>query len=186
MPTVVYLLQSWKAQRLFWACSFSVGQSICEAGIRSPCFTEKILVCREKTAQEPPLQIHLHCNKNLKQIFSEMKLLSLGPNFYIHVSRNDLYIPTICLLWNLIPSLNKKNWLLLFTFMIRNFPNWKYVCWPFMWTLGSTPPGAESSLSQYNKIEIPNKTFILDSHRPFMCRVIYCVYEQKRESAKLM
>ncbi len=108
MPTVVYLLQSRKAQRLFWACSFSVRQSSCESGTRSPCFTEKILVCREKTALEPPLQIHLHCSKNLKQIFSEMKLLSLGPSFYIHVSGSDLYIPTICLFWNLIPSLNKK------------------------------------------------------------------------------
>ncbi len=37
-----------------------------------------------------------------------MKLLSLGPNFYIHVPGSDLYIPTICLFWNLIPSLNKK------------------------------------------------------------------------------
>jgi hypothetical protein len=38
-----------------------------------------------------------HCNENLKQIFTEMKRRSLVPNSYIHVhvSVNDLYIPTI-------------------------------------------------------------------------------------------
>ncbi len=30
-----------------------------------------------------------------------MKLRPLVPNFYIHVSRSDLYIPTIGLIWNL-------------------------------------------------------------------------------------
>jgi hypothetical protein len=33
--------------------------------------------------------------KNLKQKFPDMKLRSLVPNFYIHVSVSDLYIPTI-------------------------------------------------------------------------------------------
>jgi hypothetical protein len=37
----------------------------------------------------------MHCTENLKQIFPEMKLLDLVPNFYIHVSVSDLYIPTI-------------------------------------------------------------------------------------------
>jgi hypothetical protein len=31
----------------------------------------------------------------LEKIFSEMKLRGLIPNFYIHVSVSDLYIPTI-------------------------------------------------------------------------------------------
>jgi hypothetical protein len=66
-----------------------------------------MLVCREKTALEPPLQIHLHCSKNLKQIFPEMKLFGLVPNFYIHVSESDFYIPSI-LIWNLISSQSKK------------------------------------------------------------------------------
>ncbi len=30
-----------------------------------------------------------------------MKLRSLVPNFFIHVSGNNLYIPTIGLIWNL-------------------------------------------------------------------------------------
>jgi hypothetical protein len=33
--------------------------------------------------------------KNLKQIFPEKKLRSQSPNFHIHVSVSDLYIPTI-------------------------------------------------------------------------------------------
>ncbi len=38
---------------------------------------------------------HSHCTENSKQIFPEMKLLGLVPNFCIHVSVSDLYIPTI-------------------------------------------------------------------------------------------
>ncbi len=34
--------------------------------------------------------------ENSKQIFPEMKLVGLVPNFCIHVSVSDLYIPTIC------------------------------------------------------------------------------------------
>jgi hypothetical protein len=33
--------------------------------------------------------------KNLKQIFLEKELRGHGPNFHIHVSVSDLYIPTI-------------------------------------------------------------------------------------------
>jgi hypothetical protein len=36
-----------------------------------------------------------HCNENLKQIFPEMKLRGLVPNFHIHVFVSDLYISTI-------------------------------------------------------------------------------------------
>jgi hypothetical protein len=42
---------------------------------------------------ETPLQ--MHCTESSKQIFPEMKLRSLVPNFYIHVSVSDFYIPTI-------------------------------------------------------------------------------------------
>jgi hypothetical protein len=35
------------------------------------------------------------CTKNSKQIFPEMKLRGLVPNFYIHISVSDLYIPMI-------------------------------------------------------------------------------------------
>ncbi len=37
----------------------------------------------------------MHCTENFKQIFPEMKLRGLVPNFYIHVSVSDLYIYTI-------------------------------------------------------------------------------------------
>ncbi len=36
-----------------------------------------------------------HCTENAKQIFAEKKLRGLIPNFHIHVSLSDLYIPTI-------------------------------------------------------------------------------------------
>jgi hypothetical protein len=41
----------------------------------------------------PSLQ--MHCTENSKQIFPEMKLCGLVPNFYIHVTVSDLNIPTI-------------------------------------------------------------------------------------------
>jgi hypothetical protein len=40
----------------------------------------------------------IHCTENARQIVPEMKLRILVPNFYIHVSVNDLHIPTICML----------------------------------------------------------------------------------------
>ncbi len=36
-----------------------------------------------------------HCTENSKKIFPEMKLRGLVPNFCIHVSVSDLYIPMI-------------------------------------------------------------------------------------------
>jgi hypothetical protein len=38
---------------------------------------------------------HVHCTENSKQIFPEMELRGLVPNFCIHVSVSDLYIPRI-------------------------------------------------------------------------------------------
>jgi hypothetical protein len=40
----------------------------------------------------PTLQ--MHCTKILKQIFLDIKLRGLVPNFCMHVSVSDLYIPT--------------------------------------------------------------------------------------------
>ncbi len=37
----------------------------------------------------------MHFTENLKQIFQEMKLYGLVPNFYIYVSVSDWYIPMI-------------------------------------------------------------------------------------------
>jgi hypothetical protein len=37
----------------------------------------------------------MHCTENSKQIFPEMELRGLVPNFHIFVSVADFYIPTI-------------------------------------------------------------------------------------------
>jgi hypothetical protein len=39
--------------------------------------------------------LQIHNTENLKQIFPEKELRGLSPNFHIHVSVSDLYIPTI-------------------------------------------------------------------------------------------
>jgi hypothetical protein len=36
-----------------------------------------------------------HSTENLKQIFPEKELCGISPNFHIHVSVRDLYIPTM-------------------------------------------------------------------------------------------
>ncbi len=37
----------------------------------------------------------LHCNENPTYVFPEKELRGLSPNFHIHVSVSDLYIPRI-------------------------------------------------------------------------------------------
>jgi hypothetical protein len=49
--------------------------------------------CKQQLGKTTTLQ--MLCTEDLKQILPEMKLQGLVPNFYIHVSLNDLYIPTI-------------------------------------------------------------------------------------------
>jgi hypothetical protein len=39
----------------------------------------------------------LHCNESPIYVFPEMELRGLSPNFHIHVSVSDLYIPTMSL-----------------------------------------------------------------------------------------
>jgi hypothetical protein len=39
--------------------------------------------------------ITLHCKEDPIYLFPEMKLRILSPNFHIHISASDLYIPTI-------------------------------------------------------------------------------------------
>jgi hypothetical protein len=38
---------------------------------------------------------HSRCNENPIYVFPEKELRGLSPNFNIHVSKNDLYIPRI-------------------------------------------------------------------------------------------
>jgi hypothetical protein len=42
-----------------------------------------------------PALIGTHCNENPIHVLSEKKLRGLSPNFHIHLSVSDLYIPTI-------------------------------------------------------------------------------------------
>jgi hypothetical protein len=41
------------------------------------------------------LEGHTHCNGNPIYVLPEKELCGLSPNFHIHVSVNDLYIPRI-------------------------------------------------------------------------------------------
>jgi hypothetical protein len=47
------------------------------------------------------LYMCVHCTEDSKHIFPKIKLLGLVPNFHIHVSGSDLYIPIIVLNWDL-------------------------------------------------------------------------------------
>ncbi len=68
------------------------------------CIREQNVLCciwrnssRDSTQENATfwLELQMHCSENLKQILPEMKLRGLAPNFCIHVSVRDLYIPTI-------------------------------------------------------------------------------------------
>jgi hypothetical protein len=45
--------------------------------------------------QVTDMSLQRHNTENLKQVFPEKELRGLNPNFHIHVSVSDLYIPTI-------------------------------------------------------------------------------------------
>jgi hypothetical protein len=49
-----------------------------------------------------------HNTENLKQIFPEKELRGLSPNFHIHVSVSDLYIPMVCLRVSFETSFDSK------------------------------------------------------------------------------
>ncbi len=76
-----------------------------------------------------------------------MKLLSLGPNFYIHVSGNDLYIPTICLFWNLIPYLNQKKLTTVIYIYDMQFSNLEICMWALYVNSRLNPRSGELSLA---------------------------------------
>ncbi len=42
-----------------------------------------------------PKEHDIHCNENPIYVFPEKELCGLSPNFHIHVSVSDLYIPRI-------------------------------------------------------------------------------------------
>jgi hypothetical protein len=58
------------------------------SGCKNFCMKE----CMVAVADATTLQRH-----NTENVFPEKKLRSLSPNFHIHVSVSDLYIPTISL-----------------------------------------------------------------------------------------
>jgi hypothetical protein len=70
-----------------------MGSACMEAKFRIRCLSADLRIKESKS--------HLwrknivHCTENLKHIFPEMKLRGLVPDFYVHVSVSDLYIPMI-------------------------------------------------------------------------------------------
>ncbi len=56
--------------------------------------TEKISTSVQKICKSR-LALQRHNTENSKPIFPEKELLGLSPNFYVHLSVSDLYIPTI-------------------------------------------------------------------------------------------
>ncbi len=51
-----------------------------------------------------------HCNENPIYVFPEKKLSGLRPNFHIHVSVSDLYIPRIGPHIFLLPNMQTDPW----------------------------------------------------------------------------
>ncbi len=143
---------------------------------------------------------YMHCTENSKLIFPEMKMRCLVPSFYIHVYGSDLYIPTTGLIWNLYflycvrellaqpreqregqgtavkqlvvavscPALRSWGWAAsshkMTNIQIYNLENlvhkWKQLILVVNFLFG------------LRVNEILNKTFLLDSHRPFICSVL--------------
>jgi hypothetical protein len=63
-----------------------------------------LCLCSLCVANSACLSLQRHYTENSQQIFPEKELRGLNPNFYIHVSVSDLYIPTIGL-----PILSQEN-----------------------------------------------------------------------------
>ncbi len=63
------------------------------------CGDDFMLIFLFSLAQNTPTRATMlrHNTENSKQIFPEKELRSLSPNFHIHVSVSDLYIPRISL-----------------------------------------------------------------------------------------
>ncbi len=59
------------------------------------CFLLLSLMWTELLKLEFTNHMNMHCIENSKQIFPEMKFRGLVPNFCVHVSVSNLYIPTI-------------------------------------------------------------------------------------------
>ncbi len=72
-----------------------------------------------------PTPPKLHCNGNSVYIFLFWELRGLSPNFHIHVSKSDLYIPRLV---HIFPPAEKSE------------PSWEYIirsqtheCWNWNW-----------------------------------------------------
>ncbi len=76
----------------------------------------------------PRIELRCICTKNSEQIFPEMKLRGLVPNFYIHVYGSNLYIPTIGLPILLYCVAVLRSWEYINRSQIHECRNWERGC----------------------------------------------------------
>ncbi len=104
----------------------------------------------------------LHCTKNPVYVFPEMKLRGRVLNSYIHVSVSDIYFQDL------------SAFLAAAKFGDQS---WEYINHRYM----NVEIGRQNMIILFGNYEAPqfhfweyingNQTFILDSHRPFICSV---------------
>ncbi len=123
----------------------------------------------------------MHCTQKFEHIFPEMKLCSLISNFYIHVSGRALYIPTLGLIFGIkqwlaavpCPPLCSCGW----AKSSHKWLTYKFTIWKITVHKWKQLILVVNFLFGFSVNEIPNKTLILDSHRPFICSVIVSQWE---------
>ncbi len=106
----------------------------------------------------------IHCYENPIYVFLFWELRGLSPSFHIHVSVSDLYVPRIgphiWLLQNRQTDPGNTNINLLQIFECRN---WKTEHYNSVLEIGR--------LHSFIAGNAGNQTFMLDSHRPFVCSI---------------
>ncbi len=82
-------------------CLVSQGNTIC---IFRYCERNRAIEPEENRLKSQD-SLQRHNNENSKQIFPEKELRGLSPDFHIHVSVSDLYIPTMVCLYILLQEI---------------------------------------------------------------------------------
>ncbi len=71
-------------------------------------------------------RMEVHCNKNPIYVFREKELRGLSPNFHIHVSVSDLYIPRIGQLFGRIGGVADQSWEYINRSQAHKCGNWNW------------------------------------------------------------